>query len=628
MGDGTASAIPSDLTNWANWASGLNESLTSMGRQVNQAIKDFNGAPQQPRFIGLVDYVGDDVLGYAARNGVIDEWVGEVGQAFIKADRKGVPPQIYRAEQHDRITGITTVSEADLAGLVDKDPAEQADDAAKGAELAARLKRAEDANDEALIQAILRQLKRPSQEFAYAFFNELGPDQTIKTLIAIKFMEHNGLLQPFDEALGQASQHPAWDPKFTSALLDPRRQAWGQRLATGDIQLSMLRHGTFSADFLTQSADYFLFSFKPPFITDLDRDRVVFDALANDPNAAYNYLTGHLQGIGDQDLPRVQHLLLHSRAYYDKPGRNTALGELIEVAGFSDNGRADNGNQLLQAIGSIDNQNLVADDIRPGIARLLAGYKDDEGKYHPGYIGNFATYGLPANRPEGQFTWQERLFMIAEMNVDGSVDKGRMTDLQNAVAKWLNTQLRPMNDASAGIWFDDAGTLYGLTLLPARKAGWNNYDMKKASDEFRKNVIDYATGFLPGWFHQLKDVPLTTISSIAKSHLESDLGRAQTADWDKHQAASNMLPNLVEAMAAGNPNFLPPNLRGRPPTDPQVRGYLNSVLHSVAVHTQSSSADKQDPTPDQTTEARWVNAILRMRATMDEYYIVPVEDSN
>jgi hypothetical protein len=34
---------------------------------------------------------------YSAMNGVIDEWMGQMGQAFIQADHKGVPGGIYRA---------------------------------------------------------------------------------------------------------------------------------------------------------------------------------------------------------------------------------------------------------------------------------------------------------------------------------------------------------------------------------------------------------------------------------------------------------------------------------------------------------------------------------------------------
>jgi hypothetical protein len=425
MGDGTASAIPSDLTHWATWASGLNKSLDSMGKQVNQAIEDFNSGAQEPRFIGHVDQVGNDVIGYAARNGVIDEWVGKVGQAFIQADHKGVPPQIYRADHQDFITGLNTASEADLARLVGADPTKQANDAANGAALAAQLKQAEDAKDEDQFRTILSRLKGQSQEFAYAFFNELGPDQTIKTLIPINQMNDDGLLRTFDKALGQASQHPGWDPNFTSALLDPRRGAWGYgRTNTSHVQLSMLKYGTFSEDFLTQSADYFLFSHEFPTI-DSDEGLVVFDALDQNPNAAYDYLTGHYQ-VGGENLPRVQYLLGYSTRAYPT-GENKALGNLIAHAGFSDNGRADNGNQLLQVIGSIDNPNGVPDDIRPGIEILLAHY-----------IGNFPT-DTPPSHLLGQ------LFMIAGSNADGSFDPGRTTNLQNAVTKWLFDSKPPQN---------------------------------------------------------------------------------------------------------------------------------------------------------------------------------------
>jgi hypothetical protein len=447
MADEKASAIPSDLTNWAYWASGLNTSLDGTGRQVNQAIEDFNRAAQDPRFIGTVESVGDDLIGYAARNSVIDDWVGKVGQAFIQADHKGVPPGIYRANEEDFVSGLNTASEADLAQLVGNDPTKQADDAVNGAVLAAQLKAAEDAQDEGRVRAILSQLGGQSQEFVYRFFNELGPDQTIKTLAVINQLNDDGLLQTFDNALGQASQHPSWDPTFTSALLDPHRQAWDQRPNTGVIQLSMLRYGTFSEDFLTQSADYFLFSGKTPSITPSDKGLVVFNALDRNPNAAYDYLTGHYQ-IGDENLPRVQYLLGHSNMDYTNPGENTALGNLIADAGLSDNGRRDDGSQLLQDIGSIDSQNEVNDDVRPGIERLLVPY-----------MGNFYTTSTPSkNRPESSYTWQERLFVIAQMNVGGSVDQGRMADVQRAAMKSLFEASPPPQDPDKlTAWARDMG---------------------------------------------------------------------------------------------------------------------------------------------------------------------------
>jgi hypothetical protein len=612
MSDGTASAIPSDLTHWAYWASGLNKSLDGTGRQVNQAIEDFNRASQEPRFIGPLDQVGDDVIGYAARNGVIDDWVGKVGRVFIQADHKGVPPQVYKANREDFITGLNSASEADLARLVGDDPVKQAEDAANGAELAARLKRAEDANDEGSIRVILSQLRAwgPTQEFAYHFFNELGPDQTIKTLIIINGMEDDGLLHNFDNALGQASQHPNWDPEFTSALLDPKRQAWDQLPNTAIIQVSMLKYGTFSEDFLTRSADYFLFSDKHPNITADDQNLVVFNALDRNPNAAYNYLTGHYQ-VGDKNLARVQYMLGYSTRAYPT-GENTVLGELIADAGFSDNGRRDNGNQLLQAIGSIDIQNTVADDIRPGIERLLAGY-----------IGNFAGYTPPKDLPpEGQFTWQEQLFMIAEMNADGSLNEGRMTDLQNAATKWLASHMTPMEHGPAGPWFGQAGALYGLTLLPVRKAGWNNYDMEKARIELWKTTLDFTTGFLPEWFHKLKDVPITTLTTIDKSYFDAEPGDAQTADWDLYKkSASPMVPNLVLALVGRDPKFLPPSLRGRPLDDPQVHDYLNGILTSVADGTHNPKFQNLHLTDSEQHFAQdWANAIGSMTNNMQTYF--------
>ena len=409
-GDGP-SAIPNLLIKWASWASDLNASLNSIGGQLSQKIDDYNKAPKDAQYIQKIDdQIGDDLVGYAAYNSVIDDWVGSVGKAFLHADQKdkGFP-------QHGRVglvpgqtldNELITMSEDDLAQLVGDDPTQQAEIAAKGAELAVQLTKAENAKDEGRIRAILSQLyaqggaplqgpglksaySAAEQEFAYQFFKELGSDQTSKTLIAINHMgDNDGPLEDFDNALAAASQDPHWDPKFTRDLLDPTHwvpssaaadelgQSSTAAIASGE-QLQMLRYGTFSEDFLTQSADYFLFSGKVPDNAN-DKDLVVFNALDRNPNAAYDYLIGDYQGEQNDNTSRFEMLLMNScvnsqiQGAMVNPGENTALGNLIADAGLSDNGHADNGNRFLQTIDSVANlyHDELPDDIRPGIERL------------------------------------------------------------------------------------------------------------------------------------------------------------------------------------------------------------------------------------------------------------------
>jgi hypothetical protein len=585
MSDGIVSAIPSELMHWASWASGLNKSLNRAGHVVNQVIEEFNRTTQEPRFIPRIEQVGDAVVRYAAGNAAIDDWVRKVGQAFIAASF---------------VTGLDIMFEADLAHLVGVDPTKQVDDAANGASLAAQLKRAENANDEAQIQAILRQIKGRSQEFAYAFFNELGPDQTIKTLMSINRQSDDGMLQTFDNALGQASQHPNWDPNFTSALLDPDGRAWGPvtspvDLNIGHIQLSMLKYGTFSEDFLTQSADYFFSSTSRTSMPD-DRGKVMFDALRQNPNAAYNYLTGHFHDSGE-NMTRVQQLLENSTNR--GPATNRALGELIRVAGFSDNGRADNGNQLLQAIGSIYDQNMVADDIRPGIVSLLAGDQDHTGHItNEGYIKNFAHYlipdgnHIPKDQSDGRFTWQERLFMITELNRDGSLNKARSDDLQQGAMNWLYNQLEHGKQEHL---FTYAGTLFGLVSLPARKAKWYEYDAQKARVDTLSSLWDTGSTLLPlgklGKLPGIKKIPAKLVDLLAQKLLGSAKDvvlkepdpTAVVASEDSLKSAiiSAQLPCLVVKMSRYDPEFFPASLRGLPRNDWRVLKYIDAMKAAV-----------------------------------------------
>lgn len=122
MGSDTVSAIPGQLLSWAGWASTANPDLEAAAHDLNQKIDLLNLSHPDPAVLGQVPYVGDDVLAYAIRNGSTDQWVGQVGQAFLTLATRGIPPGILRQEWDAILNGTATVSGGALDGMVGGDP--------------------------------------------------------------------------------------------------------------------------------------------------------------------------------------------------------------------------------------------------------------------------------------------------------------------------------------------------------------------------------------------------------------------------------------------------------------------------------------------------------------------------
>lgn len=362
---GEVSAIPSELEGWSGWTSGLHQSLTRMAREVNDAVIAFNGAKQEPPFTGQIPTIGDDLAAHAARNQAVDQWVGRVGHAFENLDHLHVPPQLYKANMEDFGHGLVKVPESMVTRQVGGDPFREAEDAANGTKLAFQMRDAEARGDTSQVQALLAQLANQSAAFSFAFFQNLGPDGTTQALYAMWLVrdpdqasggdQYQSLLRAFDSALGQATNNPDWDPAFTSALLDRHWQGPWTDAATSTmiphVQLSLLQYGTYSEDFLTGAADLFLFPNLDQRSTyPLDAVPTVLDALARNPDAAYDYLTASHSYLGEE-MPRLA-LLLEQRSWTDD--ESAALARMISAAGSSSTGTWSNDQQLLQVIIQLD----------------------------------------------------------------------------------------------------------------------------------------------------------------------------------------------------------------------------------------------------------------------------------
>jgi len=103
-------AIPSDLIGFAAWAQQRDRELQALAGRINGAIEGFNATPQNPRYIGPLPYVGDELALLSAGMAAVDEWVGDVGRAFEQAGNQGMAPNAGN--------GWTSMHDATLSALV------------------------------------------------------------------------------------------------------------------------------------------------------------------------------------------------------------------------------------------------------------------------------------------------------------------------------------------------------------------------------------------------------------------------------------------------------------------------------------------------------------------------------
>jgi hypothetical protein len=85
-----SSAAPQDLQDYAHRARELDDRLVDVGHRLNVALQAFRGS--RPDYgAPALDGLEGRVLALASACGDLDVWVGEVGEAFRKADGRAVP---------------------------------------------------------------------------------------------------------------------------------------------------------------------------------------------------------------------------------------------------------------------------------------------------------------------------------------------------------------------------------------------------------------------------------------------------------------------------------------------------------------------------------------------------------
>lgn len=496
-----ASAIPSQLTGWSGWATQQNGDLSAAARRLNTALEHLNQAKNSGYVLGQVDYAGNDVLGYAARNQTTDDWVGSVGRAFAEESRHGIPPQIYKMEYRDILNSKVTTTDGAITSKVGGDPVTAGQQNAQAVELAARLREAEDTNNGAQVQAIIAELDGHQLDptFSAAFFNELGPGGVSGTIWFIsneKDPNNVRLLKIFDTALASATDSPNWNPDFTNQLWPgPTDPGWKPSVMIDMLALKYAQT-PFSEDFLTKAADSTLFfPENHPGTTYPEFAAIVFNALAQNPGAALHYMIGNgPNGTGGQsrsirmvDLLRQYQSDLRSN---QDGGMGPALANLIAQAGAAPDARqpyvgpfgTEPRIQVLFHTLTALPEPWMPDSIRPGIARAIS--------------ENIDLF-LPVIDPKhpkspevgADWSWQEKIFKAAVADNRGNVNLDGVHQIQDAIQQWALTHVPPVNPNDAAsldtfrAYMYQVGTLWALAALPVRQGGYDK-------DHFREQQID------------------------------------------------------------------------------------------------------------------------------------------
>ena len=490
-----SSAIPEQLLDYSNVTTGQDTALQKAATSLNQVIEAFNQSGRSPGIVGAVPYTGNTGVAYAARNSATDQWVGQVGQAFANVARSQLPPQIARQPdvQDSLLNSTVTTTDAKLAAEVGGDPVQLAAKQAAAASLAAKLDEALWTNDEAAIQAVLQQLAQHQNDPAFnsAFFKQLGPTDTL--YMAYQLGNPNapaGGLQIFDQALASATNSADWDPQFNRDLFAK---------VDGVVPYGapyLLKYGVYSEDFLTTAADAVL-NLGPDQRPDGYEQEVSWTlaALARNPQAALDYLTQPVPG--SQSLaPRLSLLLTEYgqdlRSGADDPVVK-ALGDLLRAAGTSPDagvtvadpsgGYAPEVQVLLQTLGEMP-KGMVPSALGPSIADVISGHID------------LFVPPDPTKQVSASWTWQDRVFQLAEEDSSGNINHNAVTEIEGAIMQWqLSHEPPAFNDQSTPningwlTYLQQAGVLWGLAALPVRQAPYDRAALEAARVTALSNII-------------------------------------------------------------------------------------------------------------------------------------------
>ena len=124
MGDDVVSAVPGVLIHYSSWAQGLDDNLQRQAHTLYDKIDVLAASQPDPKYLTITagDWVSNQVFNHALTDCQTDQWVGQVGQAFLRIATQGLPAGIVRGNYEDFLNGPVTTMQADLAKLVGGDP--------------------------------------------------------------------------------------------------------------------------------------------------------------------------------------------------------------------------------------------------------------------------------------------------------------------------------------------------------------------------------------------------------------------------------------------------------------------------------------------------------------------------
>ena len=515
--------------NYANVAGSNNSRLASSAQTASNAIQAFLRSNPDPSVMPPINDVGAQVAAYAARKTTTDQWVFDVGLAFLTVAEKqmpasnpgaGAPPLIFDLGAQKVTASNGAVQQALTNNALTQQAKRNADTLKK---LLDNPSPESLRQNSAQIQQALQWLQfykgDPIQ--AAAFFNELGPEKTLAAANAVVFL-HLGdpTASMLSQSLAAASQSDTFQKDFATKLVDASNQPPYPVLGGGNQrdQLGLLlKAGVFSTDFLTKFGDEYLYrqgghgalqmTYGDPVVAPF------LKALARNPQAAYSYLTG------TSPMPNMPHWVVMGQAgNYSGSSRIAQLETLLSTWSMGGEGWPQGSwvNGLNQALLAADRQatdsgspaqvstllhdlseadlNMVNDGYRPVIAQLVSEH-----------IGQFVpSRNAIAQQIPYDWTWAAKLFKGAIADGSGHVDGNLLARIQGAVGAWSANHMPPFDpnnpqskDDFKGYMYQ-VGHLWGLTALPLKQAGYDVQAMEQAQEQLFSQILGLIPIKVPG----------------------------------------------------------------------------------------------------------------------------------
>lgn len=462
------SGVPNDMIAYGDRVAALDLDLQRMGYHLEEAlsrVRGMEGAPSVPA-------LGNDLNTYGKRYLPTDGKVRAVGHALLQAATAGASPMARREPGFEQTLGggVTTMDSATLdpflrKALQEETALERSEESMEaGQQLADDMNAAILAHDWDRVRELARQLadNKDDPDFTAAFFNTVGAKNALQIEWQIRGDED--LNRQFDFALATATNSMDINPDFVKGLFDQKNAPDGDLKGREWINFmsGLLLDGKFSPDFLRAAGDVFLGDDARMWMLTGSADLFI-QALNRNPEFAYFYMTedvggGHtrLEGMLGEDswtwnggqIADDVGALVESMGKLGQLPRNTVLHILAE---------ADHGTSY-----------YIPDGVRRAIYDLLTQQPDRSSSVPYDLLGDFTSLST-------EFTDEEkkRLFGMAEYDVHGNPDQGRIDGLQAAVVTWLHDHRPsdPLSDSPEAInWYDHIGQLMGLWAAPQRDA--------------------------------------------------------------------------------------------------------------------------------------------------------------